>query len=62
MPYLKHTALIAKKLGLNFGEEDIEVMLRLLENGVTPDNLVMMLEDIKKEAENRNAADYAKGQ
>lgn len=56
MSHLSHIALIAKKLGLSFGEEDIGIMLKLLESGVTPGNLVKILEEIKEEIKNHNAS------
>lgn len=40
---------IAGELGLDFNEESINLMLIMLENGVSPDNLVGMLEDVKAE-------------
>lgn len=54
MSHLAHLALIAKKLGLSFGEEDIRIMLKLLENGVTPDNLIKILQEVKEEIKNYN--------
>lgn len=40
---------IAKKLGLNFTESNISLMCKLLEEGMSPDNLVKLLEDVKTE-------------
>jgi hypothetical protein len=56
MSHLSHIALIAKKLGLSFGEEDIGIMLKLLEGGVTPDNLVKILEEVKEAIKNYNVS------
>lgn len=40
---------IARKFGLNFNENSIDSMIKLLEAGMTPDNLVQMLQEIKTE-------------
>lgn len=40
---------IARELGLNFNESSIDLMIRLLDAGMTPDNLVQMLQEIRVE-------------
>lgn len=49
MSHGKHFAYIAQELGLNFSEDIIDIMLGLLESGVSPDNLLKILENIKTE-------------
>lgn len=49
MSTLKDLTQIAKELNLNFNEESIQLMLCLLENDVSPDNLVQILIEIKNE-------------
>lgn len=49
MNYTKNLAQIANELGLNFNEDAIQCMLSLLENGISPDNMVKILEEIKLE-------------
>lgn len=51
----KLVAEIAQALGLNFSEETISTMLQLLEDGISPDNMVRMLEDIKAEINGMSA-------
>lgn len=45
---------IAYELGLNFTEETIQNMLDLLENDVSPDNLVKIIEECKDILKNGN--------
>ena len=45
MGYNKHFVHIAHELGLTFSEEMIELMIGLLEGGVSPDNLLKILEN-----------------
>ena len=45
----KYFVYIAHELGLNFSEEAVECMLNLLESGVSPDNLLKILENSKTE-------------
>ena len=49
MGHNKYFLQIAHELGLNFSEEAIELMLGLLESGVSPDNLLKILENTKTE-------------
>jgi hypothetical protein len=45
----KYIVHIAHELGLAFTEETVDIMVELLENGVSPDNLLKILENIKTE-------------
>jgi hypothetical protein len=49
MAHNKYFVHIAHELGLNFTEEAIDLMVGLLESGVTPDNLLKILENSKNE-------------
>jgi len=43
---------IARALGINISLEEASIMLELLEIGMSPENLKMLLEDIKTEKKN----------
>ena len=49
MNQVKQINEIARELGLNFSEENIGIMIKMLDLGMTSDNLVKLLEDIKAE-------------
>lgn len=40
---------INRELGLNFTENNVSILVSLLEAGMSPENMVKMLEDIKTE-------------
>lgn len=58
MDYTKHLVQLATHLGLDFDETVIQMMLALLENNVTPENLVKILEDIKHEIKRHDAMEH----
>jgi len=49
MGYVKQLMQIAHELNLSFSEDAIQAMLALLEENVAPDNLVRILEEVKRE-------------
>lgn len=49
---IKMLSKIAKELGLEFSDKSIVIMLSLLENKMSPENLAKMLEEIDMEYEN----------
>lgn len=49
MSFVKNLEEIAKELNLSFTEESIELMYKILEEGMSPDNLVKFIREIEAE-------------
>lgn len=56
MPMINQNAMtqVAKAMGLNLDEEEISIMTQLLENGVSAEGMIKIIETLKTEIKEYN--------